>query len=479
MKIKNFIKKNRYTISFTFLLLCFSLFMVLLFVKESDYFWHVKAGEYMFKNSKILTKDIFSWFMKEKYWMSHEWAFDYLIYLLKYLFGNLHLFIYTFGCTFCLLLILFFSNRKSYLKNIIFSLVWMIIFLIFCVYMQARPHMISFIFLALTVWFTYDLFKHENSKKIYFLPIVTLLWANFHGGSSNLSYLFCFGFIVVGLFQFKFSKIEASRISKKQVIKYFVVSILCMIMICFNPHGIRMLYYPYSNIFDSVMINFISEWQPTTLSNLSHYPYFLLIVLILFVFIFSKKKIQFIDFALFGIAVILGLKSIRFWGYTYIIMSYVIFNYISERKHDKGTCRIMIVLGCLFFIIFMANMSKFNELYNKQVISNAMIDVIKKESPDRLYNLYDYGGELVYNDISVFVDGRADLYSKYNLVDYDNISMLRGDYIKLINKYNFDYFLVAGDYPINTYLSYSEEYEVIYSDDKSILYKKKDSTDLG
>ena len=56
------------------------------------------------------------------------------------------------------------------------------------------------------------------------------------------------------------------------------VSILCMCMICINSHGVKMLVYPYQNIFDNTMINFISEWQPTTLSNVSHYPYFSLIV---------------------------------------------------------------------------------------------------------------------------------------------------------------------------------------------------------
>ena len=51
------------------------------------------------------------------------------------------------------------------------------------------------IMLALTIFFSYDLFINENSKKIYFLPLVTLFWANFHGGSSNLSYIFCIIFL--------------------------------------------------------------------------------------------------------------------------------------------------------------------------------------------------------------------------------------------------------------------------------------------
>jgi hypothetical protein len=53
--------------------------------------------------------------------------------------------------------------------------------------------------------------------------------------------------------------------------------------------------------------------------------------------------------------------------------------------------------------------------------------------------------------------------------------MLQGDYVSLINKYDFDYFLVIEKYPINTYLNYSDLYEVIFSKDNLILYKKKDS----
>ena len=474
-KIKDFIEEHRYILGFSFLLICFSLFMMLLFTKESDYFWHIKAGEYMFKNEKVITKDVFSWFMADKYWMSHEWAFDYLIYFLKHLFGNVHLFIYSFACVTSLLMILFFTNKKKYLKNILFSLCWVMGFLIFCVYMQARPHLFSFIFLALTIWFTYDLFKNENSRKIYFLPLVTLFWANFHGGSSNLSYLFCLGFLIVGLFKFNFNKIEASRITKKQILKYLIIIFICMGVICINPHGLKMLIYPYTNIMDTVMINFITEWQPTVLSNTSHYPYFILIVVCLFVMIFSKKKIEFIDLALFGVSVILGLKSIRFWGYTYIIMSYVIFNYIPERKPDKGTTRILFMIGAIFLGIFITSYEKLMVQYDSTIISKQMIEVIKEENPQKLYNMYDYGGELIYNEIFVFVDGRADLYSKSNLLDYKNISMLQGDYIKLINKYDFDYYLVTEKYPINTYLSYSEDYELIYKEENIILYKKKDS----
>lgn len=86
--------------------------------------------------------------------------------------------------------------------------------------------------------------------------------------------------------------------------------------------------------------------------------------------------------------------------------------------------------------------------------------------------MYNYGGELIYNDIKVFIDGRADLYSNYNYEDYLNISKLENDYVKLINKYDFDYFLVNDNYSIYIYLKYSDDYKKIYDKKNISIFKK-------
>lgn len=471
MKIKHFLNKNKMAIAIMFFLFSMVLFLLLTMRVESDYLWHIKAGEYMF-NHGILRTDVFSWSVNGKYWVSHEWLFEIMIYVFKLLFGKFHMLIYGGFCLFSLFIIMFFGNFKNYLKNIPFTLFWISLSLIFVVYIQARPHLISFCFVAITIWFLYDLYKNENSKKVYLLPIVSIFWANFHGGSSNLSYLFCLIFLIFGLFSFNFSKIEAKRLAFKQMKKYFIVMLLCIVSICINIHGFKMLIYPYLNIFDSVMVNNILEWQPTTLNNFQHYFYFGLLCIIIFIMLFSKKKILFIDFILFGVCTFLGLKSIRFWAYTYIVMSFIIFNYIDEKRYDKGSSLIVFFAGICLILFFVVNFNFVSSNLEKRTFNDELILLLKNENPSRLYNMYDYGGELIYNDILVFIDGRADLYSKYNYKDYLDISSLQGDYIKLIDKYDFDYFLVNSDYPISTYLKYNDDYKNIYNSEKIILYKK-------
>ena len=189
---------------------------------------------------------------------------------------------------------------------------------------------------------------------------------------------------------------------------------------------------------------------------------------------FSKKKIRLIDALIFLFGLYLGLKSIRFWPFMYIIMSFVVFDYVEARKIDKGANGGIFVIA-LMLALFSLSHYKEITISNDLLLDDEVITILKKEKPMRLYNMYDYGGILIYNDIEVFIDGRADLYSKYNYKDYLDISCLRGDYPKLIEKYDFDYFLVLDEYQINTYLKYNDQYEVIYKNIEKgfYLYKKR------
>ena len=459
-------KKTRIFIAI--LIVSIIVFLTSRYILDYDYFWHIKAGEYMFKNG-VITHDVFSWFMYGKYWFSHEWLFEIILYTFKLVFGNYHVIIYIFISLILLFLILFALNREGYSKNIFYTLFYLVLFVtMFLGFVQARPYMLSYSFVALTVYLCFDLYRNKESKKIYFLPLITILWANIHGGSSNLSYLLCILFLICGLFSFKFKKIETNRISKIQIKRYLLVTVLCIIGICINIHGFKMLIYPYENILDTTMINSIDEWQATSLSISYHYIYYIYLLFIIMTMIFSSKKIKFIDFMLLIVMTYLGIKSIRFWLYSPIVMSFIIFDYVKEIKVSNKLIYIFIPI---IIVMSIFNFKNINLTYRVN-LNKELVSIIKKEQPKRLFNMYNYGGELIYNDIPVFIDGRADLYSKYNLKDFLDISNLNNDYKELINKYDFDYLLIDKSFNLYNYLEDNEEYVSIYENSKLILYKK-------
>ena len=465
--------KNKSSLIFIIFIISFVLFLMVFMRIDSDYLWHVKAGEYMFLNHSILTHDIFSWTLPGTYWMSHEWGFEVIIYGLYLLFSKYNIFIYGLVCSLALFLIIYFINRENIEKNKLFGIVWLSLGFITSTAMAARPHMISSILLLLTCYFCYDLYNNKDSKKIFFLPLIAIIWTNIHGGSSNLVYLIPLIFLVVSVCKFNLSKIEVDRLSLKQINTFILVACISFLCLNINPHGIKMIYYPYENMLNSTMLASIFEWQPTVINDRTHLMYFVLAFIIVLIFILSKKKIRLIDGVLFLLCLFLGLKSIRFWIYTYIIMSLVIFYYIPQRKADKGTNIILALASCLLIFIFGYSFNK-NIMVEttKTKLSDEFINTIKKENPNKLFNLYDLGGELIYNDIEVFIDGRADLYSKHNYDDNLEITFLTGDFKKIMKKYDFDYYLISKKYPLYFYLKDNESYKVIAKEKDYFLYKK-------
>lgn len=438
----------------------------------NDYYWHIKAGEYIVTNLKIPYYDIFSWYgiSNHLYWMSHEWLSEVILYLYNIVFKNFGPLMFNLTIYGGLIFILFSFNQEKMKKNYLFTLLWSLIgFLIFSRVMLPRPHMISYILLAFTVYVLYDNFYHKNSRKIYFLPLITLLWSNFHGGSSNLPYILSFIFLICGLFQFKFGKLEANKISREQIKKYLICGILSILVIAINPHGIKMISYPYINMQDDLMISSISEWASPSLNHVSDYGDFLLLGIVILIMIITNKKIKVIDFVILGAFLVLGFKSLKFIPLLYIASTFIIFNFIGEYKfsYEKYLTMAILIIAIVSGILFVP---KLMNSYTKKPLSDEIIKYIKEQNPNRLFNFYDYGGYLIYNDIKVFIDGRADMYSKYNFRDAMELQDRGYDY--LLDGYNFDMFVLPNNIALTIHLANNNKYQVTKQIDNVVIYEK-------
>ncbi|MBQ7137048.1 MAG: hypothetical protein IJO43_03645 [Bacilli bacterium] len=437
-----------------------------------DYYWHVKAGEYMISNLKIPYHDVFSWYgiSKNLYWMSHEWLSEVVIYGYKYIFKDLGPILFNITVYSILILSLFICNKEKLAKNKIFTFIWSLIgVMTFSRVMLPRPHMISYVLLALTIHVLYDNFNNKNSKKIYWLPFISMLWSNFHGGSSNLPYILCFMFLIAGLFKFKFGKIEANRINNNQIKKYLICGLLSILFIAINPHGLKMLTYPYINMGDTLMISNITEWASPSLSNMSDIGDFILLGIVILAMIITKKKIKFIDFIVAGAFLVLGFKSLKFISLLYIASTFIVFNFIDEYKFKIPNIMAVSILVSII-IGFVISTPKLIDKYNKKLIPDEIISYIKEKEPKKLYNYYGFGGYLIYNDIPVFIDGRADMYSKYNFKDALDIQHYGYSY--LLKGYDFDMFIIPNNLSLNIHLSTNSNYVLTIQKENVVIYEK-------
>ena len=294
-------------------------------------------------------------------------------------------------------------------------------------------------------------------------------------------------------------------ITKENNIKYLVIiMVICIFTGLLTPIGDT----PYTYLIKTMQgntMNSISEHLPLTLINDTK----TLVVLVLFLamLIFTDVKIKLRDLFMLS-----GLTLLAFMSRRQVSMFVLVGGFIFAKliialidKYDKeGTEQtinamttiwgkiITILLGIL--VSFMLYKGKiYNPIVNESSYPVQACDYILENldiSNMRLFNEYNYGSYLLFREIPVFVDSRADLYTpEFNgtknedgeyegrdiFSDYINISNISTYYENKFDKYDITHVLIKDNTKLNMFLSRDKEhYKELYSDDNFVLYERID-----
>lgn len=442
----------------------------------NDYWWHIKVGEWVFNNHAVPHTDIFSWYASPKGvpFTAHEWLADVFLYLISDIFGSLGMFVFSVAFAVALIgVMLWYNRRRIPTNNIVGGSVLFILFSVLCkLTIYGRPQIFNFAFLWYELFVLYRFIKDENSRLIYTLPVLSVLWANMHGGSSNLSYILCIIVLLCGLFGFDTYKLSAKKMSRRQIKILAAVTVISAAALCINPYGVHMLMYPYRNVQDTFMWEIISEWAAPDAKSMSQVViYYIPVFIILASMVFSKKKIRLTDGIITLFFLFLFFRSQRFIVLLIIAASLYIFDYPlsddkkpykamtkSEKAASLGMCTILAV-AVLCTVPTYVQTYKDGKLIDV-ALSQDFIGLIKEEKPQKIFNDYNFGETLIYNDIPVFFDSRADVYSGEIIRDGVSLLLLTnngsGEYYTdpeaIIEKYGFDAFVIDAGRPLYIYL---------------------------
>ncbi len=468
-------------------------------ISGNDFWWHVKAGEWMVTNKALPTVDVFSWYAKEKgiVWSSHEWLSQVFLYLIHYLGGNVGIFLLSLSSAITMALLIIFRNRDVIKNNIgLTTLFFVPMIMQIKIMFFGRPHLISFFLIYATLHCLYKLKDNENSIQIYFVPLLAMFWANLHGGSSTLSYILCFVFFFSGLLSFSFGKLYGEKFSRKQLCKYAAAGVLSILALVINPYGVDMLIYPYANMGDGFMQTIIREWSSPDAKVMAQLLFFYSpIFMVVTTLIVTDKRIRLIDLLLFAFFAYMFLRSLRFVFIFYMSSTFYVFNYFirshgklqAKRSISKVVCPIVLLILLSVGAWGVSNIirtAKDDKLISV-ALSSKFIKFIKNDAPIRLFNEYDFGETLIYNGIETFVDARADLFSPHNLRDYRSLAFLKhvdndkkGRVFEpevFINKYAFGAFIIRPNFPLATYLcSKPEKYKILLQDEEAVYFRHID-----
>lgn len=477
----NKLKENKNLI----LLMLFGFFAAFMFatgqVTDYDFWFHYAAGEHFVVNGEIPNVPIFSWYgLQENLpWVSHEWLFGVIIYYVYNLVGLSGLYLVApimLGLTVAFTIYLF---RDVLTKNYALSILGiLVVALIAKMGAAPRPQLLAYI-LTTVLFYILKKDSEEDSKIIWFLPILTIIWTNVHGGSYILLHAFLLMSILIHLFDFKLGKIVFVRHERNRLNRRLIVFLLCLLVIPLNAHGIDMVLYPFSNFGDKVMQSAISEWSSPDLKVSSHIKIYLMMALGICSLITTKKEIKAIDMLTMFVYIFLTARSFRFALQMALVILPIALSYTDsidgwlKLTKDKLVTFTLAFLTCiLMFGAGTTVMNRIDEPFNLKVFpSDEILEAVKETNPKKLLNGYNEGGYLVFKDVYVFIDGRADIYSRYNLSDYLTITNLRKNALELIEKYEFDYVLLTKTTPLSNYMFNSYDFELVAEDDTYAYYR--------
>ena len=240
--------------------------------------------------------------------------------------------------------------------------------------------------------------------------------------------------------------------------------------------------------------NNISEHLPIVLYNSKLVLAF--IAISISIGCFTKVKIKLSDLFLFCGLTFLTIMSRRqeslllFIGILPVnkMISQLIESYDPDGMKEilKGFTSIIgkIIIYGLFvlFMIIQIKKTSNDEIVSPKSYPVEAVNYIKNNldiKQIKLFNEYNFGSYLLYNDIPVFIDSRADVYDpQFNkkeddiFRDFINITDVCTDYEEKFEHYGITHLLIYKNSTLSKVLKNNSNYEELYSDDNFIIYKK-------
>ena len=479
-------------------------------VKDGDFFWHVKYGEYMVENRTIVPDhSIYSWTPADNNIVKCNWIADILLYLMHRNGGLPLLFAFRYLCVFAVIGIVWtFAWQLRQGRDVFTFLILAIVLLSSYGASFLKPEIISMVFMALLsgLYFSVKsaLWGRWGAKPFLLYPLIFLVWVNVHE-------VFIFGLAILGLITF--GEILNYMFSRKCALtgrgmRYLLTGALMSLSATFvTPYGFR-LHLEYYNSFlrllsrnDDLCFDAVNAYQTIFHSAFYHTRYvdYWVIMLIFFAALFSvlmwKKKEW--DWAILLPSIFLTLIYARYVRATYYWPAFwgmsIIYLQSKVGPYRQITPKVGAVLKSGFILLFLfissraiydARLSPFLNQYLGLGIGYANpvqeSAFLKEHKPGNLlYNSYGVGGYLIYDlypEHKVFIDPRYFPYREWypEYVEFNNGQMPIDEFQK---KYPFDIALMdyhSSKNAINKFIL-SHEWKPVFYGISAIVFLRKDN----
>lgn len=440
---------------------------------DADLWWHLRAGQTMIEQGRILLTDIFSYTRPGVSWVNAFWVSEILLSALYSLGGYFALTIFvalTGAATFYIL------SRRINGNPFINAFTLILAAIAAAPIWGPRPQILSFFIVALLdSWLA-------NKRPHWWFPILFALWANLHGGWI-WGFLLLAAHITGNIISLYFQPESRADIWKetRSLLLWTTVSVLA---IGLNPNGIAIWKLPFQQVDVSMQIQ---EWLSPDFHRVDFHPFLWMIFLLLLFSPFAPKPtawgqiikvlgfsyLTFVAQRNIAIAAIVTVPLLADWMNA-ALQTLTKDARIKPRRELPLPLRTFInaVLGISLIAAALGNayLASLPEKVEKNY-PTAAIQWIKTNHPKgQMFNSYNWGGYLLWTlpEYPVFIDGRADMYDTELIQQWQNVVNAEEDAQSILDEWNVNFILLEPHWSIVKTLQ-SHGWQTAFEDDQAII----------
>lgn len=456
---------------------------------DPDIWWHIRVGQWIMEHRAFPHNGIFSAFGATHPWAAYSWGFEVVVATLNRLgLMGISVFVIAFDVALVLGIFLvtrFFSRSFWWAWFLSAVAVWAMDLNRVNV---GRPVSVSILFLTLEIILIFRAQETRKVKYLYWLPLLFLVWANFH-------IQFIYGLLLPGLLaavtfveswatqQWPLQERNSDEPHALRPAMLWAVFAACVAATLVNPYTVGLYGVIFNYTQSTFVYNSIVEFRSPNFRQVPHYVQVLLLAAAFFAM--GRRKIDPFKLALLTVAYLVSFRSVRDVWFACIPAAVIIACSVgrtaAEAEEDGSGLGarpfqiIPVLAGALLVILLSAADNGLSNRALLQTVENSYpLDAVRfiqeHHLPGPLYNNFNWGGFLIGNlpDYPVSIDGRTDLYGD----DYieREIQMLMGQRRddEILSRANL--VLLPSNVPLCGILQGSPQFRVVYADNLAKVF---------
>ncbi len=470
---------------------------------DGDTGWHIRAGQWMLANGRVIDRDIFSFTKPGQPWFAWEWLWEVIFGWLHQQWGMAAVIfasVMVIGTTFAIVYRLCLRCSGSPIFAIAVTLVAAFAS---SIHWLARPHLFTMLFVAVFYTLLQRVEEGRTRLLLWLLPL-TVLWTNLHGG-------FLAGISLVGTYAAGEALTwmvevnpDVRRAALRRAGQYLACAGGCVAASFINPYGYHLHAHLAQYLTDTYALQNIAEFKSLDfLSPIAKYvegtilvagataawniyrrrftPALLMVTWMHLALVSVRHIPLFMILAAPQVAAFLrhltsqmSQARVKRWIRQHATQLETLNREVSALERVRRIPAVPILAVVILALLLEARPGvAFEPRYDPELYPVRVAETLRGEG--RVFTTWVWGGYLIYHlypAFQVFIDGRSDFYGSDFANQYSDLTKPTHTWQQTLDRYGIRTVLLPVTSPLAVVLKESRRWGPVYDDGVSILFRR-------